>query len=1264
MKNLCKILLIKIPGPVVLADAGKGLRRFAMSRPDVAYSLFRFIIVASLLVFSFGMNPGKATAQCANAIPTILETFGAGTARYNTATPESFGFTTTYIQENGGPGAQTNDGEFSFINSIVDHWGVWYGGATDHTGDPGGYMMLVNASYDPGEFYRSTVSGLCGGITYEFSVWIANLYRRNGFINPNVKFEIRDADTDELIADYVSGDIPYSPRFTWVRHSLTFTTTATSVTLLLINNNPGGVGNDIALDDIAFAPCLPQYKIMTPSAQICYGDDLDLGLSITGTPYSSPEYRWQKKIDGVWTEIVSDNQDYIHIPAATPADSGWYRLDAASAGNIANPNCSSKDSIYITVYPPAEPGSISADQLICLHALPERFVNQQSPAGSTGDFSYSWQRSYDRTSWDEDLAGTPFFQENEEVTRPVYYRRMEFTRCDTVFSDTVFVDTIPRFTPGIIAEDQSICQGEVPEPFTELRGASGGVPPYVYQWEYSDDGIDWIRIVAASGTEYQADAIPNERWYRRRVSDTRCATDGVLSNQIQLTYTNIATPVTRDTALCVGSPSFELSATGNHLSWFDHETGTTGTPVPPVVHTSVAGIFRYYVNQIVNHCESPRVPITVTIHPKPDLGINDAEICQGMSDVLQSNVTDFTGTLAYLWSPATGLDVTDAAVVRASPSTTTTYTLIVTDSEGCRDTNTSVVVVNPKPVLNAERHEICEQEQVSVHTTISHATGAVTYEWRPVSGLDNTTSPGVIANPLITTLYTIYVEDSKGCKDTSTAEITVNPKPVLTSSDTEICERAEAELSATVSRYTGTLSYEWTPATGLSSVANSTVRANPDGTTSYRVIVADSKGCRDTSYSVVTVNPKPVLSSTQAVICRGEAAVLTSSVYNHTGVVQYSWTPSDYLNSTTQATVTSLAEETIHYQTIATDEKGCKDTTMTHVTVNPLPDILIEGGDICSGNSTELHATVSNQTGPLTYQWSPATGLASVNAARVNAHPSATTTYSVTVTDANGCINSATTVVGVTTRPVADILQGDTILCPDERLTLTAFNDPAQQYSFEWLYNKPGEAPVRLGSGNSLLVEDEGYYTLEVRNEGFCPVRETVFVEIERIDVKAGASKTTLYYDEMLYLEAIGTGNILSYNWEGPEGNFSGKNVTLNPLESGMYTITVAGKKCEASDGIYITVFPPIIIPNGFSPNGDSKNDQWFIKGLDKFPHARVRIFNRWGNMVYQYNNGYHEPWQGVSESGNQLPAATYYYVIEAGDQRAQTFNGSVTILR
>lgn len=1225
----------------------------------------RFIIAASPLIVAFFIDTKSVFGQCTNSTPTILETFGSGTARYNTATPESFGFTTTYLQENGGPGAQTNDGEFSFINSIVDHWNVWFGGATDHTGNPGGYMMLVNASYDPGEFYRATVSGLCSGITYEFSVWIANLYRRGGYINPNVKFEIRDADTDALIADYISGDISSTPTFTWVRHSLTFTTTATSVVLLLINNNPGGAGNDIALDDIAFTPCVPEYKITAPATEICHGDDMHLNLSITGTPYSSPEYRWQKKIEGDWETIFPHNLNHLSVAAATPADSGWYRVDVASMGNISNPNCSSKDSIYITVYPQAVPGSITSNQQICVNTTPAQFVSQRAPAGSTGHFSYSWQRSHDRIIWTADLAGTPYFQENMEVTQPVYYRRMEFTSCDTVFSDTVFVDTIPDFTPGLIEEDQSICQGLAPAPFMELQAASGGVPPYSYQWEYSDNEFDWNGISASNSTDYQPGTVSSERWFRRRVRDNQCAPDGILSNQVKLSYTSVETPVVKDTTLCANSASFSLTATGGNLTWFANETDISGSSVAPVINTSNTGIFQYYVSQIVNHCESPKVQITVTVHPKPELNLNDAEICQGLSELLTSNVVNFTGALTYVWSPATGLDVTDAAQVRASPGTTTTYTLIVTDSKGCSDTSMSTVMVNPKPVLLGSDHEICEEEQVIVHSSIANYTGALVYEWRPATGLDNTTNPDAIANPLTTTLYTIYVEDSKGCGDTSTAEVKVNPKPVLISNNGEICEGGDIILTAEVSNYTGVVSYQWEPVAGLNTTSERSVRAGPATTTSYRVIATDSEGCKDTSNSVVTVHPKPVLNSTQAVVCRGEVAVLNTSILNNTGTVQYIWQPSDYLNSTSQASVTSYAEETINYQVIAIDSKDCRDTSISIVTVNPLPDILLEGGDICSGDATELKATVSNQTGVLTYQWSPPTGLSSVNLATVQANPATTTTYTITVTDANNCTNSANIVVGVTTQPVAKIFQGDTILCPDEKLTLTAFNDPARQYSFTWLYNKVGEAPVVAGTGVNLPVSEEGYYALEVRNEGFCPVTTAaIFVEIESLDVRAGANKTDLYYDETLYLEAIGSGNIHTYSWEGPEGNFLGKNTSLIPFGNGSYTVTAKGKKCEASDEIYITVLPPIIIPNGFSPNGDSKNDQWLIKGLDKFPNARVRIFNRWGNLVYQYNSGYNEPWQGVNESGNQLPAATYYYVIEAGDQRDQTFNGSVTILR
>ena len=67
------------------------------------------------------------------------------------------------------------DGTFGFVNRVPDNNGAWQTNATDHTGDGDGYMMLVNADYNPGQFYNGTVNNLCVGQRYEFSVYLANI---------------------------------------------------------------------------------------------------------------------------------------------------------------------------------------------------------------------------------------------------------------------------------------------------------------------------------------------------------------------------------------------------------------------------------------------------------------------------------------------------------------------------------------------------------------------------------------------------------------------------------------------------------------------------------------------------------------------------------------------------------------------------------------------------------------------------------------------------------------------------------------------------------------------------------------------------------------------------------------------------------------------------------------------------------------------------------------------------------------------------------
>jgi hypothetical protein len=142
------------------------------------------------------------------------------------------------------------------VNSVHDDFqGAWHTGATDHTGDKGGYMYLVNADYTPDQFYNGTVGNLIVGKTYELSVYVANLMVLPG-IEPNILFEVRTPQPENrLLAQTSSGNISSTQQLTWSKYGLSFTATTTSVTLLMISNAPGGYGNDLVIDDITFRVC-------------------------------------------------------------------------------------------------------------------------------------------------------------------------------------------------------------------------------------------------------------------------------------------------------------------------------------------------------------------------------------------------------------------------------------------------------------------------------------------------------------------------------------------------------------------------------------------------------------------------------------------------------------------------------------------------------------------------------------------------------------------------------------------------------------------------------------------------------------------------------------------------------------------------------------------------------------------------------------------------------------------------------------------------
>jgi hypothetical protein len=199
----------------------------------------------------------------------INETFGAGTGRtqINANIPTA---STTYCYENGatvsgcnsGLPSDLNDGEYTVFNTAqIASWAnqFWYRGG-DHTGDTNGKMALFNAAIAPGEFYRATITGAFPNLPITYDFWAINLDRLDApdianRLRPNVLIEFRDL-SNNLITSISTGDIAPSSIGSdqptdW--HNFTANITLGNITefvVIFINNTPGGLGNDLALDDI------------------------------------------------------------------------------------------------------------------------------------------------------------------------------------------------------------------------------------------------------------------------------------------------------------------------------------------------------------------------------------------------------------------------------------------------------------------------------------------------------------------------------------------------------------------------------------------------------------------------------------------------------------------------------------------------------------------------------------------------------------------------------------------------------------------------------------------------------------------------------------------------------------------------------------------------------------------------------------------------------------------------------------------------------
>ena len=260
--------------------------------------------------------------------------FGSGP---DVVVPTNPGIAPGFVYQNNPP---PNDG-FYTITSDMRQWSNIFpswDAFPDNSNDPMGYMMVVNAAFQPGLFYEQRVEGLCENTLYQFSADLRNvILPGTNFILPNVSFLLDDND------EFTTGPIPEAGR--WETYGFTFTTAPgqTEVTLALRNNAPGGLGNDLAIDNISFQACGPLARIAgVEEIRVCEdGDPALLTADIQGEQYDTPAQQWQQSFDegATWTDLPGETgETFLH----TGRSSGFYfyrYLLANGEANLANAKC-------------------------------------------------------------------------------------------------------------------------------------------------------------------------------------------------------------------------------------------------------------------------------------------------------------------------------------------------------------------------------------------------------------------------------------------------------------------------------------------------------------------------------------------------------------------------------------------------------------------------------------------------------------------------------------------------------------------------------------------------------------------------------------------------------------------------------------------------------------------------------------------------------------------------------------------------------------
>ncbi len=637
--------------------------------------------------------------------------------------------------------------------------------------------------------------------------------------------------------------------------------------------------------------------------------------------------------------------------------------------------------------------------------------------------------------------------------------------------------------------------------------------------------------------------------------------------------------------------------------------------------------------------------------------------CNGACDATISLVAaGGTGQLEYLWSPDPGPGQgTDSVFALCAGD----WTVVISDTNGC-DTTFTFSITDP-PVLLVDMStsdNLCFGDCAgSASAAVSGGTAPYTFTWTTAGGglvaQGDTAVGGLCAGD-----YILQVVDTNGC---------VLPTPFSIGQGAAL----QAALAFTGETCNGPCDGVATVQPGGGAGGYSIAWVGPDGNVfatdtagvsglcagNWTVTITDSLGC-DSVFSFTLLPYAPIQPNEQVtqILCHGACnGSVTLATTGGLGAFIFDWTPTPP-NVDANGSATGLCPG--DWSVTITDGVDC-DTTLTFTITEPEAiTIALDGVVNASCNTAAdgaINTTIGGGTPSLDISWTGPNGF-SADTDDINSLVPGD--YTVTVQDANGCTAGQMVNVGALSTVLA-AAGSDIQQCFGAPLIL---NGASSQGAVDYLWTDDQGNTIGTQPLLDLGVPQPGAYSYILTvSDGPCSDDDTVLVNILALPFADAGPDQDIFLEGSVTLGGQPSGPPGSaFHWS-PDSlliDASLPNPASSPANTTWFTLSVTTPSgCTSVDSVLVTVVPEIVIPSGFTPNGDGSNEVWQIDFIDQFPDCTVEVYNRWGEQLFR-SVGYRTPWDGTY-SGGPVPVGTYYYAIELNDERfPEPYTGPLTVIR